>query len=194
MLDGLAAEHGAKLPFRTTTDLVDAVEGTDFVFCAIRVGQLEGRVVDEDVPLGMGVLGQETTGPGGICFALRTIPVDGAARGDDRQARPERLADQLHQPGGDGHRGRPAGAGRPRGGHLRLTVRVCAGAWRPRWIATRSELWFDYFGLNHLGWLRGVRDAGGAALLDALLDDDASACKASRRAACSAASGCARWP
>ena len=22
----------------------------------------------------MGVLGQETTGPGGICFALRTIP------------------------------------------------------------------------------------------------------------------------
>jgi len=52
-----------------------AVEGADFVFCAIRVGQLEGRVVDEDVPLGLGVLGQETTGPGGICFALRTIPV-----------------------------------------------------------------------------------------------------------------------
>ena len=51
------------------------VEGADFVFCAIRVGQLEGRVVDEDVPLGLGVLGQETTGPGGICFALRTIPV-----------------------------------------------------------------------------------------------------------------------
>ena len=45
------------------------------MFCAIRVGQLEGRVVDEDVPLGLGVLGQETTGPGGICFALRTIPV-----------------------------------------------------------------------------------------------------------------------
>ena len=75
VLDGLAAEHGARLPFRTTTDLVDAVEGADFVFCAIRVGQLEGRVVDEDVPLGLGVLGQETTGPGGICFALRTIPV-----------------------------------------------------------------------------------------------------------------------
>ena len=75
VLDGLAAEHGARLPFRTTTDLVDAVEGADFVFCAIRVGQLEGRVIDEDVPLGLGVLGQETTGPGGICFALRTIPV-----------------------------------------------------------------------------------------------------------------------
>jgi len=75
VLDGLASEHGDKLPFRTTTDLVDAVEDADYVFCAIRVGQLEGRVVDEDVPLGLGVLGQETTGPGGICFALRTIPV-----------------------------------------------------------------------------------------------------------------------
>ncbi len=75
VLEGLAAERGTQLPFRFTTDLVDAVEGADFVFCAIRVGQLEGRVVDEDVPLGLGVLGQETTGPGGICFALRTIPV-----------------------------------------------------------------------------------------------------------------------
>ena len=74
VLEGLAAEHGQRLPFRTTTLLEDAVDGADFVFSAIRVGQLEGRVVDESVPLGLGVLGQETTGPGGICFALRTIP------------------------------------------------------------------------------------------------------------------------
>ena len=30
-----------------TTDLDDALEGTDYVFCAIRSGRLEGRVVDE---------------------------------------------------------------------------------------------------------------------------------------------------
>ena len=74
VLHGLAHERGAELPFRATTDLDDAVEGADFVFSAIRVGRLEGRVVDESVPLSLGVLGQETTGPGGICFALRTIP------------------------------------------------------------------------------------------------------------------------
>jgi 6-phospho-beta-glucosidase len=74
VLRGLADERGGKLPFRATTDLGDAVDGADFVFCAIRVGRLEGRVVDEAVPLALGVLGQETTGPGGICFALRTIP------------------------------------------------------------------------------------------------------------------------
>ena len=74
VLDGLAEERGGRLPFRSTTDLDDALEGTDYVFCAIRSGRLEGRVVDEQVPLALGVLGQETTGPGGICFALRTIP------------------------------------------------------------------------------------------------------------------------
>ena len=74
VLHGLAQERGEELPFRATTDLDDAVEGADFVFSAIRVGRLEGRVVDESVPLSIGVLGQETTGPGGICFALRTIP------------------------------------------------------------------------------------------------------------------------
>ena len=38
------------------------------------MGGLEGRTIDEGVPLGQGVLGQETIGAGGICFALRTIP------------------------------------------------------------------------------------------------------------------------
>ena len=35
-----------------------------------------------------------------------------------------------------------------------------------------GELWFDYFGLNHLGWLKGVRDERGELLRD-LLEDDA---------------------
>jgi 6-phospho-beta-glucosidase len=34
-----------------------------------------------------------------------------------------------------------------------------------------KELWFDYYGLNHLGWLRGVRDQG-EDLLGGLLEDD----------------------
>jgi 6-phospho-beta-glucosidase len=35
-----------------------------------------------------------------------------------------------------------------------------------------GELWFEYFGLNHLGWLKGVRDGTGAELLHDLLEDD----------------------
>src|SRR4051812_21900990 len=171
VLRGLAAEHGTELPFRATTDLVDAVEGADYVFCAIRVGQLEGRVVDEDVPLGLGVLGQETTGPGGICFALRTIPVMVHLAETVAKHAPNAwlinftnpagmVTEALQQVLGDRAVGicdSPAG----------LCRRVAAAVGHdPR------ELWFDYFGLNHLGWLRGVRDPAGNDLLDGLLADD----------------------
>jgi 6-phospho-beta-glucosidase len=171
VLDGLAAEHGTRLPFRSTTDLDDAVEGAGFVFSAIRVGQLEGRVVDESVPLDLGVLGQETTGPGGICFALRTIP----AMVSLAQAIAERaprawlinftnpagmVTEAVQQVLGDRAIGicdSPSG----------LCRRVAVALGRdPR------DLWFDYFGLNHLGWLKGARDQS-EELLGALLDDDA---------------------
>src|SRR4051812_32131055 len=173
VLDGLASEHGTRLPFRTTTDLVDAVEGADFVFCAIRVGQLEGRVVDEDVPLGLGVLGQETTGPGGICFALRTIPVMVRLAETIARHAPEAwlinftnpagmVTEAVQQVIGD----RVVGICDSPSGMCR---RVAAALGRDP-----ADLWFDYFGLNHLGWLKGVRDGAGNQLLDRLLDDDAA--------------------
>ena len=172
VLRGLAAEHGDELPFRTTTDLDDALEGADHVFCAIRVGQLEGRVVDESVPLGLGVLGQETTGPGGICFALRTIPaMVELAQAIQRRAPDAWLINFTNPAGmvteavqqvlGD----RAVGiCDSPSG----LCRRVAAALGRDP-----GELWFDYFGLNHLGWLKGVRD-GRRELLGDLLDDDAA--------------------
>src|SRR5215469_15670046 len=70
------AERSLDAPRVTATDDLDAaLEGADFVFSAIRVGGLAGREHDERIALGLGVLGQETTGPGGIAFGLRTIPV-----------------------------------------------------------------------------------------------------------------------
>src|SRR5215467_13312802 len=60
---------------RVTADAEEAFSGADFVFSAIRVGGDEGRVIDEDVALRRGLVGQETTGAGGCAMALRTIPV-----------------------------------------------------------------------------------------------------------------------
>ncbi|GAB3907634.1 hypothetical protein GCM10029964_106130 [Kibdelosporangium lantanae] len=60
---------------RMVTNLADALPGADMVFSAIRVGGLGGRSVDERVPLRYGLIGQETVGPGGICYGLRTVPV-----------------------------------------------------------------------------------------------------------------------
>ena len=70
----LASEWGAGYTVRGDPDPRSAIVGARFVFSAIRPGQEAARAVDEEVPLKHGVLGQETTGPGGFAMALRTIP------------------------------------------------------------------------------------------------------------------------
>jgi 6-phospho-beta-glucosidase len=172
VLDGLAAERGERLPYRITTARDDALEGADFVFAAIRPGGVAGRVVDEGVPLEHGVLGQETTGPGGICFALRTIPamVELGEALAERSPRgwlvnftnPAGMVTQALRPVlGD----RVVGICDTPSGLCRRVARALGRA--------RDELWFDYYGLNHLGWLGGVRD-GRHELLPGLLADDAA--------------------
>jgi 6-phospho-beta-glucosidase len=59
----------------TTDDRSRAVDGADFVVVQLRVGGQAARHVDETVPAGYGCLGQETTGPGGLAKALRTVPL-----------------------------------------------------------------------------------------------------------------------
>ncbi len=51
-----------------------ALEGADFVITQIRVGGMNARFLDESIPPRYGIIGQETTGPGGMFKALRTIP------------------------------------------------------------------------------------------------------------------------
>jgi 6-phospho-beta-glucosidase len=65
---------GAGFTVRAEEDPRAAIAGSRFVFAAIRVGQEEARANDERIALAHGVLGQETTGPGGFAMALRTIP------------------------------------------------------------------------------------------------------------------------
>ena len=70
-----AAKLGLDVKIRSTTDLDDALEGADFVDTQIRVGGNKQRVLDEKIPLKYGLIGQETTGAGGMMKAFRTIPV-----------------------------------------------------------------------------------------------------------------------
>lgn len=66
---------GFRGEFLLTTDLDRAINGADYVFGQIRVGQMAARIRDEKIPLKYGLLGQETTGAGGFMNALRTVPV-----------------------------------------------------------------------------------------------------------------------
>lgn len=152
-----------------TTDLDEALTGATFVFSAIRVGGLEGRVVDEQVALGEGVLGQETVGAGGIAYGLRTVPVAVAIARRVAAVAPDAWVINFTNPAGmvteamSRHLGNrvigicdsPVGLGRRVARALGIDP---------------ATAWFDYAGLNHLGWLRGVH-VGGRDLLPKLLAD-----------------------
>jgi 6-phospho-beta-glucosidase len=82
-------EHaGVDLNITATTDRQQAVSGADFVLTTFRQGGFEARHHDEAIPLKYGVIGQETIGPGGFFFAMRTLPVIKGLIDDIKQAAP----------------------------------------------------------------------------------------------------------
>ncbi len=64
-------------PFQVilSTDQQAAIQGASYVITQLRVGQMPARVADEYLGQRHGLIGQETTGVGGMAKALRTIPV-----------------------------------------------------------------------------------------------------------------------
>ena len=66
---------GESLNVRTADEATDAISGMDYIVTTLRVGGDHSRVIDEEVALKNGVIGQETTGVGGFSMAVRTIPV-----------------------------------------------------------------------------------------------------------------------
>src|SRR6478735_2550600 len=58
-----------------SADREAAIDGADFVLIQLRVGGQAARLTDETIPPSFGVVGQETTGAGGLAKALRTVPL-----------------------------------------------------------------------------------------------------------------------
>ena len=155
-----------------TTDLDEAVRGAGFIFSAMRVGGAAGRIADERISLELGVLGQETVGPGGLAYALRTLPH--ARRLAERVAElaPDAWVINFTNPAGmvteamRAHLGdRVVGICDTPIGLLRRAVHAVG--------STPDAIEFDYVGLNHLGWLRHIRVAGEDRLPWLLANDDA---------------------
>ncbi|API90333.1 6-phospho-alpha-glucosidase [Marinilactibacillus sp. 15R] len=69
----LFKEEAPDVKVSYTTDEKEAYTDVDFVFCQMRTGGFEMRDKDEKIPLQHGVIGQETCGPGGFAYGLRSI-------------------------------------------------------------------------------------------------------------------------
>jgi 6-phospho-beta-glucosidase len=139
----------------TTTNAEAALDGARHVVTTIRVGAEAGRVLDERIALKHGVLGQETTGPGGFAMALRSIPalLDYAALLE--RVSPGAWLYNFTNPAGLVTQAlREAGFSR--------TIGICDSANAGQqavadWIkVAASRLRAEVFGLNHLSWTRRV--------------------------------------
>jgi 6-phospho-beta-glucosidase len=89
-------------PFKVvlSTDQRQAIAGASYVITQLRVGQMPARVADEYLGRRHGLIGQETTGVGGMAKALRTIPVILGIAGDMRATAPSALLLNFTNPSG----------------------------------------------------------------------------------------------
>jgi 6-phospho-beta-glucosidase len=89
-------------PFKVvlTSDQHAAIQGAAYVITQLRVGQMPARVRDEYLGLRHGLIGQETTGVGGMAKAMRTIPVILKIAADMRELAPGALLANFTNPAG----------------------------------------------------------------------------------------------
>lgn len=146
------------LPVVTTTDLDEALGGAAVIFAAIRVGGTDGRVRDERIALARGLLGQETIGPGGLAYAIRTLGVMEHLAARAAELAPEAWIINFTNPAG-----LITEAMRT---HNPRVVGICdTPIGLVRRVARTLEIEIDdaeigYIGINHLGWLRTLRIDG----------------------------------
>jgi 6-phospho-beta-glucosidase len=176
VIDQLSESTARRPVVSTTDDLDEALTGADFVFSAVRVGGTEGRIIDERTALDLGVLGQETVGPGGLAYALRTVPFMERLARRIREVAPDAWVINFTNPAGIVTEAMRSILGDRVVGICDTPIglmRRAAAAVAPLSGVSEAPLRFDYVGLNHLGWLRSL-EVGGVDRLPDLLASDAA--------------------
>src|SRR5207248_3953729 len=96
----MAAANRASFKVVLTDNRRAAIDGASYVVTQLRVGKMAARRADEYLGLRHGLIGQETTGVGGMAKALRTIPVVLGIAGDMRELAPGALLVNFTNPAG----------------------------------------------------------------------------------------------
>ena len=164
-------ERVSETRVRVVESVADCVAGADFVLASIRPGGIEGRTRYEQIAIEHGVIGQETVGVGGWAMALSTIPPMVAYAKEVARYAPDAWMISFTNPVGMVTEGVLKGAGVPMIGicdtPTELFEEIAHAIGTPS-----SQCHFDYFGLNHLGWVREVW-VGGEPQMKRILGADA---------------------
>lgn len=151
-------------PFKVqlTDNLSEAVNAASYVITQLRVGGLKARREDEYLGRKHGLVGQETTGIGGMGKALRTIPVILKICAEMRRMAPGAVLLNFTNPSGlVAEAVNRYAAGVP-------VVGVCNGPFGMKmgflnflkqnnhFDGNFDEVQADILGLNHLSWCRGL--------------------------------------
>ncbi len=159
----MVAARGTPFNVHLTDDRRRAIRGASYVITQLRVGAMEARREDEYLGRRHGLVGQETTGVGGMANALRTIPLILSIARDMEDLAPGALLVNFTNPAGLVTEALSRHVpGLPSVGVCNVPItaqmdflgrleRQGAAGVAPQ----RVEL--DTLGLNHLSWHRGLR-------------------------------------
>ena len=159
-------ENSPDIEFGYTTDPETAFTGIDFVLAHIRVGKYAMREKDEKIPLKYGVLGQETCGPGGLSYGMRSI--GGVLEILDYMEKYSPNAWMLNY-------SNPAAIVAEATRRLRPNSKILNICDMPIdleekmanmvGLKSRKEMRVGYYGLNHFGWWHKIHDKDGNDLM-----------------------------
>lgn len=166
----IVKEKDPSIEYLATTDPALAYTDVDFCLAHIRVGKLAMRELDEKIPLKYGVVGQETCGPGGIAYGMRSIA--GVLENIDYMEKYSPNCWMLNY-------SNPAAIVAEACRRLRPNSRVInicdmpigmeQGIAKILGFKDRKEMDIRYFGLNHFGWWTSIKDKDGNEYIDKLV-------------------------
>lgn len=169
-LEIVLREKAPEVEFSFTVSPEEAFTDVDFVFAHIRSGKYRMRELDEKIPLSHGVVGQETCGPGGIAYGMRSI-------GDiveliDFMEKYSPNAWMLNYSNPAAIVAEACRVLRPDSKILNICDMPVGTLRRMSQIVglTPADLEVKYFGLNHFGWWTSVKDHAGHEYLPEIRD------------------------
>ena len=162
-------EQNPEIKFSYTTEKEEAFSDIDFCMAQIRVGKMSMRELDEKIPLKYGVIGQETCGPGGIAYAMRSI--GGVLEILDAMEKYSPNAWMINYSNPASIVAEATNRLRPNSKILNICdmpIDLMNKMARIAGLNSYKDLNVKYYGLNHFGWWSEIHDKSGNNLMPKL--------------------------